>query len=185
MCFPRLRAALLSVVCLIVFLSGCATPYGTLGGSSEIQLTPYSYRVSFSPTGYISWDLAYKSALLRCAELTIQSGYRYFGVVAIKNYSSVSSFVLPGNSFAHGFYNAKTAYNPPRSFSISYWPLPVLTIRMLKEPIPGVTLDARVIWRGANNLRQVAHAGILFDGANEQPRNHFQYQPRGTGQNTG
>ena len=47
-----------------------------------------SYRVSFSPYGYISWDLAYRSALLRCAELTVQNGYRYFGVVAIENYSS-------------------------------------------------------------------------------------------------
>jgi hypothetical protein len=90
MCFPRLRAALLSVVFLIVFLSGCAAHYGTIGASSEIQLTPDSYRVSFSPTGYISWDLAYKSALLRCAEPTIENGYRYFGVVAIEDYSSAT-----------------------------------------------------------------------------------------------
>lgn len=145
MCFPPLRVAFVSVVCVIVFLLGCGTPYGTIGGSSEIQLAPNSYRVSFPPTGYISWDLAYRSALLRCAELTIQSGYRYFGVVAIENYSSVSSFALPGNSFAHGFYNANTAYNPPHSLSISYWPLPVLTIRMLRAPIPGVTLDAKAI----------------------------------------
>jgi hypothetical protein len=130
---------------VIVFLSGCATPYATIGGSSEIQLALDSYRVSFSPNGYISWDLAYKSALLRCAELTIQRGYRYFGVVAMENYSSVSSFAFPKNSYAHGFYNANTAYNPPHSLSISFWPKPVLTIRTLREPIPGVTLDAKAI----------------------------------------
>jgi hypothetical protein len=106
--------------------------------------------VSFSPTGYISWDLAYKSALLRCAELTIQSGYRYFGVVAIENYSSASSFALPKSSHGQGFYNAYTAYNPPHSLGISFWPLPALTIRMLREPIPGVTLDARVLGTGQN-----------------------------------
>jgi hypothetical protein len=151
MCFPQLRVALVSVACVIVFLSGCGTPYGTIGGSSEIQLAPDSYRVSFSPRGYISWDLAYRSALLRCAELTIQNGYRYFGVVAIENCSAVSGFALPRNSYtygtvsAHGFYNANTAYNPPHSFSIIFWPEPVLTIRMLRNPIRGVTLDAKAI----------------------------------------
>jgi hypothetical protein len=145
MCFPQSRVALISVVCLIVFLSGCATPYATIGEAWEIQLAPDSYRVAFSPTGYISWDLAYRAALLRCAELTIQNGYRYFGVVAIENYSSATGFVLPGNGQGHGFYNAYTAYNPPPSSSISFWPLPVLTVRMLKDPIPGVTLDAKII----------------------------------------
>ena len=94
-----------------VFLSGCGAPYGTIGG---VQLAPDRYRVSFSPTGYISWDLAYRSALLRCAELTIQRGYRSFGVLVIENYSSVNSFGIPKNSYAHGFYNASTAYNPPQ-----------------------------------------------------------------------
>jgi len=99
--------------------------YGVIGGSSEIQLAPDSYRVSFSPTGYLSWDLAYKSALLRCAELTIKSGYRYFGVVAIEGYSSANSFGIPKNSYAHRFYKASTVYNPPHSLSISYWLCPL------------------------------------------------------------
>jgi len=143
MCVPQLRVALVSVVCVIVFSSGCRTPCGAIGRSSEVQLAPDSYRVSFSPYGYISWDLAYRSALLRCAELTIQNGYRYFGVVAIENYSSVSRFPPPGSSYAHGFYNANTAYNPPYSLSIPFWPQPALTIRMFRDPIPGVTLPAK------------------------------------------
>jgi hypothetical protein len=144
MFFSHLRPALVSVVCMIVFLSGCAIPYATIGESSETHLAPDSYRVLFSPTGYISWDLAYRAALLRCAELTIENGYRYFGVVAIDNYSSATDFVPPGNQ-SHGFYNAYTAYNPPPSSSIPFWPLPALTIKMLRVPIPGVTLDAKVI----------------------------------------
>jgi hypothetical protein len=164
MCFPRLRVALVSVVCLIVFLSGCATPYAIIGEASEIQLAPDSYRVSFFPTGYISWDLAYRAALLRCAELTIENGYRYFGVVEIENYSSATDFARPGNRQGQSFYNAYTAYNPPQSLSITFWPLPALTIRMFRDPIPGVTLDARAIWRRTNELRQVAYAGLLFGG---------------------
>ena len=142
---PNSGVFLVSAVCVLIFLSGCATHYGTIGSPSEIQLTPDSYRVSFSPTGYISWGLAYRSALLRCAELTIRNGYRYFGVVAIENYSSASSFPFPKNNNTNGFYNANTAYNPPHSLSISFWPQPALTIRMLREAIPGVTLDAKAI----------------------------------------
>ena len=145
MCFPQLRAALVSVVCLIAFLSGCTAYYGTVGRASETQVAPDSYRVAFFPTGYISWDLAYREPLLRCAELTIESGYRYFAVSAIENYSSVTNFAPPGNNQGHGFYNAYTAYNAPHNVSITFWPLPALTIKMLRAPIPGVTLDAKVI----------------------------------------
>jgi len=72
MCFLQLRQALFSIVCVIVLFSGCATPYATIGESSETQLAPDSYRGLFSPTGYISWDLAYREALLRCADLTLK-----------------------------------------------------------------------------------------------------------------
>jgi hypothetical protein len=121
-----------------------------MGGFSEIQLAPDIYRVSFSPYGYTSWDFAYKAGLLRCATLTIQNGYRYFGVLAIENYGSVNSFSLPRNSYTYGtgkarrFYNTNTVYNPPPSFSI-LWPIPVLTITLLRNRVPGVTLDAGAI----------------------------------------
>jgi len=146
-CFARLRVALVSAVYLIVLLSGCANPYGSIGEASAIQLAPGTYRVLFSPTGYISWDLAYRAALLRCAELTIENGYRYFAVEAIDNYSSATSFAIPVNGQGGRFYDARTAYNPPHSPSISYWPLPALTIKLLRDPVPGVTLDAKVIQR--------------------------------------
>jgi hypothetical protein len=79
----------------VFFLSSCAFHYGTIGRASETQLATDSYRVAFFPTGYIPWDLAYREALLRCAELTIESGYRYFAVSAIENYSSVTNFAPP------------------------------------------------------------------------------------------
>ena len=80
-----------------------------------------------------------------------------FRVLTIENYGSVNSFDLPRNGYTYGagnrFYNANTAYNPPASFSI-IWPEPVLTIRLLRNPIPGVTLDARVIRnRGMTEIR--------------------------------
>jgi hypothetical protein len=149
------QVALVSLVCAFAFLSGCGSPYGSLGGFSETKIAPANYRVSFSPYGYTPWDLAYQAGLLRCAMLTMQNGYRYFGVLGIENYGSGNSFSLPGKSAnAGGFYNANTAYNPPQSFSI-IWPQPVLTIRMLKDQIPGITLDAEIIRnRGMTEIRR-------------------------------
>src|SRR5262245_11259124 len=136
--FPSLSAALISVVCVLALLSSWTTPHAIIGEASVIQLTPDSYRVSFYPTGDVSWDLAYGSALLCCAGLTIENGYRYFGVTAIENYSSATSFTLHGKSKSHGFYDADSAYNPPHGPNINYRPQPALTIKMLRDPIPGV-----------------------------------------------
>jgi hypothetical protein len=157
--FVSRRAGLASLVCAFAFLSGCSGQYHSLGDFSETRIAPATYRVSFSPYGYLSWDPAFQAALVRCATLTIQSGYRYFGVLAIENYGSGNSSRLAGNSYAYGtanapgFYNVNTVYNPPPSFS-SIWPEPVLTIRMLSDAIPGVALDAELIRnRGLTEIR--------------------------------
>ena len=145
MCFLQLRQALVSIVCVIVLFSGCATPYATIGESSKTQLASDSYRVLFSPTGYISWDLAYREALLRCADLTLKMATPILVLWRSITTNSATNFDPPDSDTGHDFYNAYTAYNPPQSLSISYWPLPTLTIRMFKGPIPGVTLDATII----------------------------------------
>lgn len=148
--FPRLRAALGTLVFGFVSISCCCTPYGPIGVFSETKIAVDVYRVSLSTYGYTSWDFAYQAGLLRCATLTIQNGYRNFGVLAIENYGAGNSFILPGNRYnsgaanAHEFYNANTIYNLPQSYSI-IWPEPVLTIKMLRAPVPGVTLDAVAI----------------------------------------
>jgi hypothetical protein len=157
-CFSR-RVSLASLVCALAFLSGCSGQYHSLGNFSAISIAPGTYRVSFSPYGYLSWDPAFQAALVRCATLTIQNGYRYFGVLAIENYGSGSNSRLAGNSYTDGtanvpeFYSVNTVYNPPSSFSI-IWPQPVLTIKMLMDPIPGVALDAELIRnRGLTEIR--------------------------------
>ena|SRR6202011_3330218 len=72
-------------VCAAV-LSACATPYqpmSTFGGYREIQLAPDIYRVMFFGDGYTNSELAVEYALRRCAEVTQQNGYRYFGILAV------------------------------------------------------------------------------------------------------
>jgi hypothetical protein len=65
-------------------IAGCATPYqpmGYLGGYREIRMAADIYRVMFFGNGYTNSELAAEYALRRCADLTQQNGYRYFGIL--------------------------------------------------------------------------------------------------------
>ena len=72
-------------------LLGCAisqTPYqpysvkGLLqGGYREEQISPQCYRISFVPNGHTPNEKAEDYTLLRAAERTQESGYKYFEVV--------------------------------------------------------------------------------------------------------
>jgi hypothetical protein len=71
-------------IALLAMLVGCATPYqpmGALGGYQEEQLAPDIYRVAFFGNGYTAPQTAAEYVIHRCAELTEQKGYRYFGIL--------------------------------------------------------------------------------------------------------
>jgi hypothetical protein len=141
-------------VCAAV-LSACATPYqpmSTFGGYREIQLAPDIYRVMFFGDGYTNSELAVEYALRRCAEVTQQNGYRYFGILAVNDFSTQSSWTVPGsasttgnlslNSFgntAFGTYNQTTFITPAQTIRFNF-PRPVITMRMVNNQIPGATL---------------------------------------------
>jgi hypothetical protein len=80
----RLGAACTLLAALVGFLAGCASPYGRntlFGGFSEEKLSDTSYRIAYSGNGYTNEDMVVKYWLHRCAELTLQAGYTYFGLV--------------------------------------------------------------------------------------------------------
>lgn len=75
---------LLTSMAAIALISGCATGYqssGFAGGFSETQLSPNIYRVKFRGNGYTSKDRAGDFAMLRSAELTLESGYQFFSIM--------------------------------------------------------------------------------------------------------
>jgi hypothetical protein len=79
-------------------LAGCATPYqsqGLMGGFDETQIAPNVWRVSFKGNGYTSPERAENLALLRSADLTLRSGFSYFGLASARVGSSVSAFTTP------------------------------------------------------------------------------------------
>jgi hypothetical protein len=90
---------------LALFLSGCATPYqqsGLIGGFSETQLDNNSWTVTFKGNGYTSRERATDFNLLRCAEVCLENGYKYFVIVDGKEYSEQDSYTTPTTSYTTG-----------------------------------------------------------------------------------
>ena len=72
------------ILAVAVLLSGCATPYkpdGLMGGFSERQLGQDVFVVSFQGNGYTRDQRARDFLLLRCAEVTLSHGGKYFRLV--------------------------------------------------------------------------------------------------------
>ena len=86
------------ILILSVALGGCATGYqdsGFAGGFEETALAPNIYRVRFQGNGYTSASRAEDLALLRSADLTLQKGFRYFGLADASSSNSVSTYRTP------------------------------------------------------------------------------------------
>jgi hypothetical protein len=94
-----------SILFLVLIFSGCATPYqqtGLFGGFSETQLDENVWTVTFRGNGYTSRERATDFNLLRCAELCLENGYRYFVIVEGEEYSKKSSYTTPTTSYTTG-----------------------------------------------------------------------------------
>ena len=92
-------------------LAGCATTYhpnSFTGGYSESRLAPNVAMVSFRGNGFTSAIPVEKMALLRAAEFTSQSGYRFFIITGSEDNSTTVTVPIAGyanTSFGPGFAN--------------------------------------------------------------------------------
>jgi hypothetical protein len=139
----------------LAILSSCATPYqpmGALGGYQEEQLASDIYRVAFFGNGYTNPETAAEYVIHRCAELTEQRGYRYFGILAVSDQSMTRSFTTPAHAYttgtgyataigntAFGTYHATTYYTPAQTIQFNF-PRPVITIKMFNAWPKGTNL---------------------------------------------
>lgn len=74
----------LATLTLFLCASSCATSYGAkglFGGFEEVRLDGSTMRVHFQGNGFTSKQKVETYTLLRCAELTRESGYDWFLVV--------------------------------------------------------------------------------------------------------
>ena len=87
----------LFLIYIIIFV-GCTTPYqqsGLLGGFKEIRLSDNSFRVTFNGNAHTSIDKASNYCLLRCAELCLESGFKYFVLISENTHTENSTHTSP------------------------------------------------------------------------------------------
>lgn len=96
----------LHLTALVLPLLGClATPYvpqGVSGGYSETRLNDHVFQVRFSGNGHTDWGRSCDFCLLRCAEVTLEHGCRYFEIVTESQFSEVDSYRSPQTSYTTG-----------------------------------------------------------------------------------
>ncbi len=83
--------AVMFVICVIfaIIVMNCSTPYqplGALGGYSSNQLGDNTYKVLFKGNQHTKAETVFDNLLLRCAELTIKEGHKYFIVYEDSSY---------------------------------------------------------------------------------------------------
>jgi hypothetical protein len=151
-----------ALLCFLA-LAGCATgyqPQSLTGGFSDYLTAPDEAVITFHGNGYTSAERVLQMAALRCADVTLQHGYRYFVGVSVADLSSNSSFTTPGYAstygsvFGYGNYataNATTIYTPPQRFNI-YKPAISVSIRM------------------SNDERSLEPLGMVIGGQKARPR---------------
>jgi len=110
----------LAILSLIVTLQGCATPYKPFSfgeGYTDMALSKDTYVVSFKGNGITNEMTVNKYLLRRCAELTVNNGYKYFAIIDGNSSVDVNFVQLPGsvNTQTHsgfGYSNSHTTINP-------------------------------------------------------------------------
>ena len=108
------------VLILAVLVTACATTYqskGFSGGYSETQLDENIFRVTFNGNGYTSRERVADFTLLRSAELTLETGYKYFVVVDANSYSKTGVVTTPQTTTTNANVNiyGNTAYGAATS----------------------------------------------------------------------
>lgn len=160
---------LLIIFVALILIQGCATAYkssGLMGGYSETQLDENVFRVSFRGNGYTSYERAADFTLMRCAELTMQSRYKYFVIIDANSYTSNSTYTTPitsnttasVNSYGNYAYGTATTTTTGGQTYLISKPSAVNMIVCFKEkPTSGFSYNAEFIFK---NIAKKYHIGI-------------------------
>src|SRR5215475_10476280 len=151
------------VLLAAIALVGCETGYQAqrfAGGYSEVLTAPDEAVITFSGNGFTRGERVLEMAAVRCAEVTLVHGYRYFVGTGASHLGAQSSFTTPGyaqtycNPTAFGNFaigTASTPYIPPQQFYV-YKPALTVSIKM------------------SNDQKALEPYGMVIDGQKVSPR---------------
>lgn len=157
------------IICLLILtimlISGCATGYhkvGFTGGYSEMKIQDDIFKVEFRGNAKTSMARAEDFALLRCAEVTLENGYRHFIIVDEKSTLTIGSYTTPATAHTHGSsyggsYHATTTITGGETYIFNK-PSTRNMIKCFKEKpegIPTIVYDAEQIKTNIKNRYRV------------------------------
>jgi Skp family chaperone for outer membrane proteins len=93
---PTTTSRLAALALLALATTACATGYGARGwsgGYSDTRVDDTHYYVTFHGNGHASEDRVWNFWFYRCAELTLEKGFRFFDVRVDKRGSADQSFL--------------------------------------------------------------------------------------------
>jgi|SRR5271166_3439905 len=147
----------------LLAVSGCATDYqpqGFTGGYDDYLTAPDVAVVTFHGNGYTPAERVVEMAGLRCAEVTLQHGYRYFVLLSAADLSGTTSFTTPGYAHTTGYANAfgnfatgstTTYYSPPQTHTFYK---------------PGV----QIVIKMSNSQKELEGIGLIINGRRAEPK---------------
>lgn len=144
---------------VLIFLVSCASPYQknegflSTGGFTDTQFDTDIFQIYFRGNGYTSKQRATDFALLRCADLTLQKGFKYFVIINTDQRVKYSSYTTPlranttvsattYGSTTHG--SSSTTFSGGQTYSISK-PRTTNMIKLFKKKPQGFSYNATFI----------------------------------------
>jgi hypothetical protein len=151
---------------VLLALTACAIPqtqyqpYAYTGGYSDFLTAPDEAVITFKGNGVTGADRVVEMAILRCAEVTLEHGYRYFVLTSATDMSTQSQFTTPG--FANTYGSATGYGNFVSGYATTTYTAPQ-TLRFHKA-----ALMASI--KMSNNEKALAPFGMMTNGQKATPR---------------
>ena len=135
--FPRFLSKSYVLLASIALVGTGYQPQSFAGEYSEVLTASDEAVITFSGNGFTSRERVLKMAALRCAEVTLAHGYRYFVETGASHTSFTSSGYAQAYCYPTAFGNfaigtASTPYIPPQQFYV-YKPALTVSIKMSND----------------------------------------------------